>query len=155
MERVVVLGPGGAGKSTLARSLARSLRIPLHELDAAFWNERLDPMPRDEWHAYQTLIAAEPAWVLDGDLGPYDDLEPRLRQADTVVVLDVSPWLCALRVLRRGRERRDFWKWMLCWRRESRDQLLGAVASFAPRADVAVLHSRVEIDGWLTAVLRQ
>jgi adenylate kinase family enzyme len=148
---VVVLGPGGAGKSTLARSLAHALRLPLSELDAAFWNERVEPMSMDEWRRAQTRLAAEPAWILDGDLGPYDDLEPRLRRADTVVILDVSPWLCTLRVLRRGRERKDFWSWMLRWRRESRDRILTAVERFAPRADVAVLRSRDEIKRWLSA----
>jgi adenylate kinase family enzyme len=154
VQRVVVLGPGGAGKSTVARSLAQAIQVPLVALDAEFWNERLEPMPREEWRAHQARLAAEPAWVMDGDLGPYDDLEPRLRRADTIVVLDLARWLCAWRALRRGRERRDFWRWTLHWRRDSRGQIVSAVAAFAPRAQVLVLHRRREVSDWLGAVRR-
>jgi adenylate kinase family enzyme len=152
VQRVVILGRGGAGKSTLARSLAEALGVPLYELDREFWNERLEPMRRSDWRAHQGRLAAQPAWVMDGDLGPYDDLEPRLLRADLVVVLDLPAWLCTWRVLRRGHERRDFWTWMLRWRRESRAQVLAAAERFAPHAQVALLRSRDDAEAWLTAL---
>jgi hypothetical protein len=37
----------------------------------------------------EKLVAAE-GWIMDGDLGPYDAVEVRLRAADTIIFLDFS-----------------------------------------------------------------
>ena len=111
MQRVVILGRGGAGKSAFARDLGARTSLPVIELDKEYWNSRLEPLPKDEWARRQLALVEAPQWIMDGDLGPYDVVEPRFRRADTVVVLDLPLWLCAWRALRRGRERRDFWEW--------------------------------------------
>lgn len=79
--------------------------------------------------------------MLDGDLGPYDDLPMRLAAADTVMVLDFSLLRCAWEAARRSREREDFWHWLICCRRRSRPLVLDAIARHAPNADVYVLRS--------------
>jgi adenylate kinase family enzyme len=110
VRRVVILGPGGAGKSVLARQVGATKDLPVVELDREFWNDRLDPLAIADWRERQSALTAGDAWILDGDLGPYDDLKPRLRRADTVVVLDFPRWLCVWRSARRARERRDYWQ---------------------------------------------
>src|SRR5207302_231688 len=100
-------------KSVFGRELAAALRLPLIELDKEFWNDDLSPLPIDEWRHRQIALAESPCWIMDGDLGPYDDVAPRLAWADTVVVLDLPLWLCVWRAWRRGRERRDFWVWTI------------------------------------------
>ncbi len=116
MRRVLVLGRGGAGKSTFARRLGMLLGIPAVELDAVFWRAGLEATPRGEWVARQRELVAAPAWILDGDLGPYDVLEVRLAEADTVVLLNFSFARCAWRAGRRSRERWDFWVWLVSYR---------------------------------------
>jgi hypothetical protein len=78
---------------------------------------------------------------MDGDLGPYDVPGVRLRAADTVVFLDFSPARCAWRVIRRSRERADFWRWLLAYRRRSRPLLLQAIAEYAAGAEIHVLRT--------------
>ena len=53
---------------------------------------------------------------MDGDFGPYDLIEVRLRAADAVVFLDFSSLRCAWRAIRRSRDRADFWRWLLTYR---------------------------------------
>ena len=142
MQRVVVLGRGAAGKSSLAREVGRATGLPVVELDKEFWSADLQPMLLDVWRKRQQTLGEEPRWIMDGDLGPYDDPAPRLRRADTVVVLDMPLWLCTWRAIRRGRERSDFWRWMIRWRRESRSDVVAAIARHAPSADVVVLQGR-------------
>ena len=138
MKRVIVVGPGAAGKSTLAARLGGITRLPVIELDKLFWRPGLAPTPRDEWAAIQRQLAAQESWIMDGDLGPYDVLDIRLQAADAIVFLDFSPLRCAWRAIRRSPERADFWKWLLLYRR-SRPALRHAIAAHARDADVYVL----------------
>jgi adenylate kinase family enzyme len=149
LERVVILGRGGAGKSVLARELGAATGLPVVELDQEFWTPDLRPLPAPDWARRQAVLAAGPRWIMDGDLGPYDVVEPRLRRAGTVVVLDLPLWLCAWRARRRGPQRRDFWSWTVRWRRRSRPALLRAIADAAPAADVVILRSRRAVRRWL------
>ncbi|HEY1529170.1 MAG TPA: adenylate kinase [Candidatus Angelobacter sp.] len=140
MRRVVIVGRGGAGKSTLARRLGDITGLPVIELDKVFWRPGLIATPRDEWVQLQQELVREEKWIIDGDLGPYDVMEERLRVADTIVLLDFSLPRCAWRAFRRSREGADFWRWVLAWRRRSRPVLLRAIALHAPMARLHILR---------------
>jgi adenylate kinase family enzyme len=122
VERVVILGRGGSGKSTAARRLGAKTGLPVVELDKKFWRSDLTPTPPLEWRRFQEELISPDRWIADGDLGPYDSVDVRLAAADTVVVLDFSLLRCALQSLRRSRERADFWLWVWSWRRRSRQR---------------------------------
>ena len=141
MERVLVLGRGGAGKSTLARAIGSLTGLPVHELDKHFWQHGLLPLEPSTWQDLQRGLAVGRAWVLDGDLGPYDVLAARVRRADTVVLLDYGFLTCAWRAGRRGRERRDFWLWTWRYRRRHLPIVLQTLDDEAPTAAVHRLRS--------------
>lgn len=140
MKRVLILGPGGSGKSTLAARLGKITGLPVIELDKVFWQSGVLPMPRDQWVELQQSLVEEDRWIIDGDLGPYDAVEVRLRAADTIIFLDFSLVRCAWRALRRSRERADFWFWLLRYRRKNRPILIEAIAKHAVQADLHVLR---------------
>ena len=94
IQRVVILGRGGAGKSTVARRLGEAFGLPVIELDKHFWQPGLVPLPKDQWVKVQEELTNQACWVMDGDLGPYDVLPVRLSAADTVLLLDFPMWLC-------------------------------------------------------------
>jgi adenylate kinase family enzyme len=152
MRRVLIFGRGGAGKSTLARRLGEVLQLPVVELDKVYWRADGSPTPVAAWQAAQKQLVAGGAWILDGDLGPSDVVEPRLRAADTIIVLDLAACRCAWRVLRRSRERTDFWRWMLWWRQRSLPRLNLAIQRYAPTAAVVRLQSTREIEEFLRSV---
>ena len=149
MKRVVVLGPGASGKSTLAVQLGDITGLPVTELDGVFWKAGLIPTPRAEWATIQESLVKEDWWILDGDLGPYDVVEVRLCAADTVIFLDFSFLRCAWRALWRSRERLDFWLWLLRYRRQSRPFLLQAICHHAPQATLHVLRSPMAVRRFL------
>ncbi len=66
---------------------------------------------------------------MDGDLGPYDQLDVRLVSADTIILLDFPLLLCAWRAMRRSRERTDFWLWLT---RTAFFVGVAAIAAFLP-----------------------
>jgi hypothetical protein len=102
-------------------------------------------MPLNEWRRMQEDLVQKPAWILDGDLGPYDDANVRVGAADTVILLDFSIVRCAWRALRRSRERWDFWRWLLTYRPKLPD---------ARHATLYVLHNPREIDEFCKRLAR-
>lgn len=155
MRRVIILGRGAAGKSTLARRLGDITGLPVVELDKVFWRPGLLPTPRHEWVRLQRRLVREEKWIMDGDLGPNDALEERLRMADTIVVLDFWLLRCAWRTFRRSRERLDYWRWVLVWRHRSRPLLLRAIALHAPRARLHILRGPRAVNLFIAAATRE
>ncbi len=99
MRRVLVIGSGGAGKSTLAAQLGTRPELPVVHLDACHWHPGWVPTPDAEWHDTVARLAAGDAWVMDGNYGGTLDL--RLAACDAVIFLDLPRWLCIARVLGR------------------------------------------------------
>ncbi|MGB0098510.1 MAG: hypothetical protein WBP81_38965 [Solirubrobacteraceae bacterium] len=68
MRRIVILGRGATGKSTLAARLGAMTALPVTELDRLFWLPGLAPHPRERWIELQReLIEAfidRVAWEL-------------------------------------------------------------------------------------------
>jgi hypothetical protein len=143
--RIVILGRGASGKSTLARALGARTGLPVVELDDVFWQHGVMPTPAHVWVRTQRALTSSDRWILDGDLGRYDDVSVRLAAADTVVVLDFSLVRCAWSAIRRSRERSDFWWWLVSWRWTSRPALRRAIAEHAPNAKVHVLRGPRDI----------
>ena len=141
MKRVLIIGPGASGKSTLARQLGEITGLRVIELDRVFWQPGLVRTPRDQWVAFQQELVVENEWIMDGDLGPYDAIEVRLRAADTIVFLDFSLVRCVWRAVRRSREGPDFWRWLLRYRWQSRPFLMKAICENAPAATLHILRN--------------
>jgi len=145
MKRVVILGRGGSGKSALAAKLSEITGLPVFELDKLFWQPGLEAMPRAEWVKTQQRLVEQEDWIMDGDLGHYDAVEVRLRAADTIILLDFSLVRCAWQALRRGRERSDFWKWLIAYRRSNLPVLVRAISKFASHAELHVIKNPEEL----------
>jgi adenylate kinase family enzyme len=99
MQRIIILGSGGAGKSTLARHIGHTLSIPVIHLDQLFWQPNWQAVDRETLIARQQAIVTQPQWIMDGNYT--GTLDVRLAHADTVIVLNMPRWLCLYRVLAR------------------------------------------------------
>jgi len=99
MERVLVIGSPGAGKSRLATELARRTGLPLIHLDQLAWLPGWVELGEVDFRSRVAAAIAESRWVIDGNYG--STLPQRLARADTVIDLDLPAWRCLGRVLRR------------------------------------------------------
>lgn len=99
MQRVLVIGSPGAGKSTFSRALAAKVGLPLIHLDQEYhlpgWKEPAE----DVWQRRLRELLAGDRWIIDGNYGGSMDL--RLDHADTAILLDYPTPLCLWRVLKR------------------------------------------------------
>lgn len=99
MNRVLVIGSPGAGKSTLSHELAARTGLPLFHLDRLFWLPGWVERDRDEGRAELAEVLAGGRWIIDGNYG--STMPMRVARADTVVWLDYPTGLCLARVFRR------------------------------------------------------
>jgi len=107
MRRVLVGGISGAGKTTLARDLARRLDLPYVDMDGLYHGPNWQPRP--EFGDDVGRIAATDAWIIDSH--GYSSVRDLLwLRADTVIWLDYPRRTVMSRVIRRTVSRR--------WRRE-------------------------------------
>ena len=97
MERVLIIGSPGAGKSTLSREVARRTGLPLHHLDRLYWKPGWVETDEQAWRDAVAGLVAGPRWIIDGNYG--GTLKLRLARADTVIDLDLPAWLCVAGIL--------------------------------------------------------
>jgi adenylate kinase family enzyme len=109
-KRILILGPCGAGKSTLARHVGERLGLPVVYLDAIYWNPGWVATELGEFRQRVAAAAAHDAWVMDGNYS--DHLDLRLPRAETVIWLDLPRYVYFSRAVWRsvrnyGRDRDD------------------------------------------------
>ena len=157
MRRILVIGSGGAGKSTLAARLGARLGLPVIHLDAHFWRPGWVETPAAEWREVVTALTARDAWVMDGNYGGTLDL--RLAACDAVIFLDLPRVVCVAGIVGRwlrhaGSTRPDmapgcpeqlsweFVRWVWDYPRRRRPDVLRRLAALPADRHVVVLRSR-------------
>ena len=99
MERIMIIGCGGAGKSTLARQLGEKLNLPVVHLDKLWWKPGWVETSRDDFDAKLAQELKKPRWIMDGNYNR--TLPERVKYCDTIIYLDFSRMACLLGVLKR------------------------------------------------------
>jgi adenylate kinase family enzyme len=160
MQRILVIGSPGAGKSTLARRIAERCSLPLIHLDREYFGPAWTMPARQEWRERVKALAARPEWVMDGNYASTFDL--RIPRATVVVWLDLPRWQCSLSVLwrvarNRGRARPDlgpdcperfdwsFMRWIWSYPRQMRPKTARMLERLRPDQRSYVIRSRAQI----------
>lgn len=100
-QRIMVLGPTNAGKSSLTVALAQKLGVPAVHLDQyrhlpnAHYIER----PDDEFQALHDEAIMWPGWVMDGSYSKV--MKQRIARATGIIVVDETVVTRTLRYVRR------------------------------------------------------
>ncbi len=99
MNRIVIVGTTGSGKTTLGQCLAAQTGYTLVDLDALHWGPDWTPTPRELFRQRVSEALAGPRWVVAGNYSKTRDIV--WARADTMVWLDYPLALTLTRLFRR------------------------------------------------------
>ena len=162
MQKVLVIGCSGAGKSTFARRLRDITGLPLYYLDRLWHKADRTHITREEFDRVLAEWLALPAWIIDGDYSR--TLPQRLEACDTVFFLDFPLEVCLAGVEnRRGAQRPDmpwveeeldaeFLQYILDFGQAQMPAIRAMLEPYRGRRQILTFRSRAGADAWLNAL---
>ena len=168
MERIIIIGCGGAGKSTLARQLGEKLDIPVVHLDTLFWKPGWIEETAEEFDRKLAAELEKPKWIMDGNFNR--TMPQRVAKCDTIIYLDFNRFACIRGVIKRvlttyGTVRPDmgegcperidfeFLKWVWNYNRDKRERNY-RLLNEAFHAETVVLKNRRMVRRFLSELTR-
>lgn len=166
MDRIVIFGFSGGGKSTLARKMGEILGIePLH-FDAIHWLPNWVESTVEYKQEKVKPVLERDRWIIEGN---YRKIywQERLILADTIIFVDVNRFTCLWQAWQRsriykGKTRPDmgegciekfdleFAKWVLFKGRKKRKKYLETMEFLKSKGkDTYILKSRKDINKFL------
>ncbi len=167
MQRVLIIGISGAGKTTLSTALAARTGLPLIHLDKEFWQPGWKITPREEWREKVAALASAERWIMDGNFDGSLDL--RLPRADTLIWFDYPTHVCLWRAMKRaarsyGRVRPDlapgcperfdldFLQYIWAFNRVQRPRTLARIAAYGAHLEPIVIRRDSDARGLLARI---
>lgn len=158
MQRIAIVGAGGAGKTVLANQLSGLLGLPVTHLDALRYDNDWHVVPEAAFVAAQRTVVANDRWIIDGNSAA--SMPVRFAAADTIIFLDLPPLVCLWGIIRRrlryrGRRRPDgvhnrvtvsFLRYVLSFRRSHAPAVRARIAEHRARAVLIEVTSRRQVN---------
>jgi adenylate kinase family enzyme len=165
MKRIIIIGPGGAGKSTLARQLSEILKIEVLHLDSLYWRSGWEKPAEEEWENKVEELLQKDSWIMDGNFG--GTMEMRLESCDTAIFMDFPPMICLYRVMKRRLKYRntnrpdmtegcnekidlDFLGWIWNYRKSKKPKVERILQKFEKDKNIIRLTSPAEAKAFLS-----
>ena len=152
MQKVIVIGCPGSGKSTFSRALSQITGLPLTHLDMLYWNADKTTVERSVFIERLSEVLQKDAWIIDGNYG--STMELRMQACDTVIFLDYPADICLQGVKdRQGKPRPDmpwveteedteFLEYIQNFQAESRPQVLELLQKYSHKTIHVLPSSR-------------
>ena len=170
MKRIMVIGCGGAGKTTFSIKLHQATGIDLIHLDKYYWQPNWVKTDKDDWEQKVQQLSKKEKWIIDGNYG--GTMEIRFNSADIIIFMDRSKWLCLYRVLKRiisdyGKTRKDmgtgckekfsweFMKYLYNYNKTRRPKILEKLSKLKSTKEVVILRSNQEINAYLKEIKKR
>src|SRR5476649_952202 len=101
MQRIIVVGSQGSGKTRLSLALGKKLGLPVIHLDVLYWRPGWKPSDTEDFRARVADAIAGEGWVIDGSFSGLA-MDLTLSRSDKLIVIERSRWLTVWRVLWRS-----------------------------------------------------
>lgn len=160
MNRILVIGSAGSGKSTLSQQLSEQLQLPIVHLDKYYWKPNWIPTPNEEWDQFIIEATNQEQWIMDGNYSRTLDL--RMKRADAIIFLDMPRLLCIYRIIKRriryhGKTRSDlneecpekldwaFFVWVWNYKKKNRTRVMEKLESVKGQKEIIIVKTRKQV----------
>lgn len=159
MNKVIIIGCPGSGKTTFAEKLQKCIGLPLYYLDAIWHKPDKTHIPREEFDQRIAEIFETPRWIIDGNYKR--TIEMRMKQCDTVFLFDLPVEVCLQGVTDRvGKERYDlpwleteldpeFKQFIEDFPKDTLPYIYELIEKYKDDKRVIIFKSREEADGFI------
>lgn len=106
MEKIIVIGSPGSGKSTLSKRLSKMLKFPLLHLDRVYHIDNENQISKDELIGIiSNFTSSNKRWIIDGNYN--STLEERTMLSDTIIFMKIPTSICLENIHKRSKEFND------------------------------------------------
>lgn len=159
MNKAIIIGCPGSGKTTFAEKLQKCTGLPLYYLDAIWHKPDKNHIPREEFDRRIEEIFETPKWIIDGNYKR--TIEMRMKQCDTVFLFDLPVEMCLQGVTARiGKERYDlpwleteldpeFKQFIEDFPKDTLPYIYELIEKYKDDKRVIIFKSREEADGFI------
>ena len=129
MNKVIIIGCPGSGKTTFAEKLNKCTGLPLYYLDAIWHKPDKAHISRDVFDERIGEIFNTSEWIIDGNYNR--TIETRLKKCDTVFLFDLPTEVC----LQGATERLGKGRYDLPWiEKELDSEFANAIKEFSEKS---------------------
>lgn len=159
MQKVIIIGCPGSGKSTFARKLQSKTNLPLYYLDMIWHKADKTTIEQNEFDEELKEITEKDRWIIDGNY--MRTLEIRLKECDTVFLLDFPLEVCIKGATERiGTKREDmpwvesefddeFHQWITDFPSKQLPKIYSLLEKYAENKEIIIFKSRDEAENYL------
>ena len=159
MEKVIIIGCPGSGKSSFGRKLKSITGLPLYHLDMMFWNNNRTTVTKEVFIERLKKAMSNSGWIIDGNYG--STMEMRIKECDTVFFLDYPTNVCIEGIeSRKGQPRSDMpWiengntdkdliEFINKYNSESRPKVINLLEKYSAK-NIIIFKTRTEAEEYL------
>ena len=110
MEKIIVIGSPGAGKSSFSKKLKNITKLPLYHIDMLYHKKDCTHITKEELEEKLKEIFKTDKWIIDGNY--QKTLELRINECDTIFLLDFQTQVCLEGAKSRIGQKRDDLPWV-------------------------------------------
>lgn len=166
MQKIIIIGISGTGKTKLAIELSNLLKIPIVHYDELVWAEKWQEINEKIVEQKINNIVKNDKWIIEGFIHPAAKI--RLENAELVIYLDYSGLQAVIGGLQRwwqyrGKNRPEMasgcieelnWNYLkVMWKRNERTEIEEAIEGFENK--IIRLKTRKEVDNFIAKISKK